>query len=158
MRRSWINFKSVVYFILTMGMPLSLSAGYTSYCADSASDLESAARRYESEKSNYESACSSYGYNRNDEGACGTYGYVTNSYRNATQGLKRAITEVYNSCGSPDDNRQYMRALVQAQKEITELKARLTETEKELGHLKARGTDYPPASAPVPDQPLVPIR
>ena len=96
-----LSLKITVSFILTIGIPSSLIAGYTRYCASSASDLETSARRYESEKSNYESAC-------------GTYGYITSSFKDATDRLKRAISDAYDSCGAPDDNRQYMRALAQA--------------------------------------------
>lgn len=42
-----LSLKIAVSFILTIGIPSSLIAGYTRYCASSASDLETSARRYE---------------------------------------------------------------------------------------------------------------
>jgi hypothetical protein len=152
-----MNLKRAAYVILTVGMPSSLSAGYTSNCAYSASDLESAAHRYESEKSSYEGACSSYGYSRDDESACRSYGYVTSSYRDPAERLKRAIREVYDSCGAPDDNRQYIRVLTQAKKEITELEKRLADTEKELEYVRSKGAENLPPPRSVPDQPTSPI-
>lgn len=158
MQGKGLSLKIAISFILTIGIPSSLIAGYTRYCASSASDLETSARRYESEKSNYESACSSYGYSRNDEGACGTYGYVTSSFKDAADRLKRAISDAYDSCGAPDDNRQYMRALAQAQKEITDLKKRLNETENDLEHLRSKGPGSSPTPIPIPGQPPVPAQ
>jgi len=111
-----------------------------------ASDLESTAYRYDSKKSdfdsaesNFESTCGSYGYSRGNEFACGQFGYIREEYRraadeleNAASQLKSVISDVALFCGMPDENPNYLRDLVKAAKENEELKKRVLQLEQEI--------------------------
>ena len=57
-------------------------------------DYETAKSNYELEKGSYESACSSWGYSKNDKSACGTYGYLRSAYENAYSTLESAINDL----------------------------------------------------------------
>jgi len=146
--------KMVVCITAMFVAPFELYGGYTRQCQYSASDLESAARKYENEKSSYESACGDFGYSRNDEGACGSYGYVTSSYKSAADRLKRAIQDTYDSCGVQNDGLMYIKALKKSEKEIRDLRTRLAEMEQELERARNPAReDLPPASQLSPETP-----
>jgi uncharacterized protein YukE len=135
-----------IVIIFSFAMPSLVLAGYSSMCASFASDLESAATRYnrvksdfESAKSNFESSCGPFGFAKNDEFACGQFGYAREEYRsaadeleNATRRLKSAMNDVSSSCGITDENQRYLRAFVMATKENEELQKKVKQLENEL--------------------------
>lgn len=92
-------------------------AGYSSMCSTYASDLESAATKYnraksdlESARFNFEMACGPFGYSRGDTFACGKLGHLREDYRSSVDAvedamrlLKSAMSDVGSSCVLQDE-------------------------------------------------------
>lgn len=145
-----INVGILCIVLLTATLPTTLLAGYSSMCGSYASDLERAAGSYESAesrygraKSDFESACGSFGYSKTDESACGQFGYIREDYRSAATRLKSATSElqsamsnVSSSCGVPGEESMYMRALAKAANDNEELKKRVLKLEQELAQYR----------------------
>ena len=104
---------------------------YSSSCSMFAQMLWSAADAFDSEKSNFDSACNrSYGYSKDDESACGSYGYARSGYDNAKRELEDAQSNVGLFCGTCDQFIRIMKSrsqkkLVEANSEISKLRARI---------------------------------
>ena len=89
---------TLLMFVLAIGSP---ALSYDGSCARRAKRLERNANEYESAKSTFESACSDWGYSRDDESACGPYGYERSALESARNDLEYAISRAARSCGFP---------------------------------------------------------
>jgi hypothetical protein len=144
-----VSFSTVLAICLILFVSRTAFSEYTPSCSMYAGNLQTESRNYDSAlskfkraKDDFESACSSYGYARNDEFACGEFGYTREEYRNTADKLKRAahaLESAMNSisafCGIPIErameNEKYIRALFKAVRENEDLKKRLKELENE---------------------------
>ncbi|MCG3769876.1 MAG: hypothetical protein JW384_01007 [Nitrosomonadaceae bacterium] len=94
-----VHFVFVLLFLLIHN---SLTSAFDfDDCASAARNLKNAAEEavyaqqgYEFAKSNYESACSSYGYDRDNSSACGRYGYHRSTLDMAKSELDSKASEV----------------------------------------------------------------
>jgi flagellar motility protein MotE (MotC chaperone) len=109
--------------------------------------LWSAASEYESEKSQFKSACDpDYGYSKNDESACGAYGYLRSGYIRAARSLQDALDNVAIFCGPCDNIIRAARSA--ADKELLGLKKELADMEEKLKKLEAENDKLRKAEAP----------
>jgi uncharacterized protein YukE len=101
---------------------------------DASGEADSAKQHFDSVKDDYESACGSYGYDRNNQYACGRYGYHYTELEDAKSQLEHAISEVRdahertnNSCEGDYSRRSaVMRFAQKLNLENQELRAKLS--------------------------------
>lgn len=96
---------------------------------------------FESAKSSYESACSSYGYSRKDSTACGPYGYVRSEYKSHESNLEKSILELQSQLSSANQTcgagptrqeRTLIRTLANESKELKAANEKLTAENEKL--------------------------
>ncbi len=116
----------LIFIVILFLQPVLSLADWDEYaCTSKARNLYRLSQDAESAKSEFESACSDWGYQKDDEYACGSYGYVRTNYESAISDVEYAASSANRYCGGTGNSmikklEQYIKYLQEENKKLNE--------------------------------------